>query len=369
MCALIESLTGANRKGRQYQSTTDEDSNRDIARQASISISVAGASRSKPLIVSPLDATQEQSTNETMNHNQKSSVRVAVNVSLLVNILLFFTKIYVYIDSFSLSVLVSLVDSIMDLLSQFVIYCTERNMTRQHPKYPVGRTRLEPTGIMTVATLMIVSTIFIIKESVQALLDDHKLEDFNYIAIGSMSSVIFLKFICWLFCRSFKGQPIALALAEDHINDVLSNCIALTAAVISFYIPSVYYIDGIGAIVISIYIIYAWYGIGKEELQKIVGVEANSEEINDIKEICHKYENNDDYTEDIELDTICAYHVGRNLLVEVMIIMPSATELKISSDVRFSLQQEIEKLSFVERAFVQVNHKHRDGNEHKVAML
>lgn len=144
------------------------------------------------------------------HQNQKSEARIAVNVSLFVNILLFCTKIYVYIDSFSLSVLVSLVDSIMDLLAQSVIYFTERNMLKQHSKYPAGRTRLEPIGIMTVSTLMIVSTIFIIRESAQALIAQHHLNDFNYFAIGSMSSVIILKFFCWLFCRSFKGQPIAL---------------------------------------------------------------------------------------------------------------------------------------------------------------
>ena len=143
------------------------------------------------------------------------------------NILLFFAKGYVYVDSFSLSVLSSLVDSAMDLVSQFVIYWTERNMLKQHPSYPVGRTRLEPIGIITLATIMTMSAAMIIQESARALIDNHKLRDFNYIAIGSMGTVIVLKVILWLFCRSYKDQPIALALAEDHINDVLSNTVAL----------------------------------------------------------------------------------------------------------------------------------------------
>jgi divalent metal cation (Fe/Co/Zn/Cd) transporter len=50
------------------------------------------------------------------------------------------------------------------------------------------------------------------------------------------------------------------ALAEDHLNDVMSNGVALVTASIAFRYEN-WWVDPAGAILISAIIIYRWYDI------------------------------------------------------------------------------------------------------------
>lgn len=51
------------------------------------------------------------------------------------------------------------------------------------------------------------------------------------------------------------------ALAEDHLNDVVSNAGAIITATIAYKVPGAWFIDPIGAIVISLWIISRWIGL------------------------------------------------------------------------------------------------------------
>ena len=80
-------------------------------------------------------------------------------ISLLVNILLFSAKLYVYIQSQSMVVLAALVDSTVDLLAQGILLITNRLATAAHDpndlvQYPAGRSRAEPVGVIACALLM-----------------------------------------------------------------------------------------------------------------------------------------------------------------------------------------------------------------------
>ena len=127
----------------------------------------------------PSGTTTEPTTTIKINDTSKlgvtpksrmRSVRLAVNLSLAVNIVLLIAKIIIFALTFSYAVITSLFDSILDLLSQFIIWLTERKVRgKADHKYPVGKTRLEPVGILTVSVLMIVLSVIAILGSIQAL--------------------------------------------------------------------------------------------------------------------------------------------------------------------------------------------------------
>ena len=121
---------------------------------------------------------------QPMNHNHNAvnekqsqiqgSVSMAVNLSLAVNILLLISKISVFVMTFSLAVIATLVDSVLDLLSQSIIWLTERKVNKHtdiKSKYPVGKTRLEPIGMLTVSMLMVMLSVTVIRESIQTLME------------------------------------------------------------------------------------------------------------------------------------------------------------------------------------------------------
>lgn len=175
--------------------------------------------------------------------------------------------------------------------------------------------------------------------------------------------MIFLKFALWLYCRRFKHSPIAQALAQDHINDVGSNVVALIALIIASYYPSLSWLDPVGAIVISLWIIWSWYETGKDEVKKLVGRRADEDTLDELRAIC------DAHHDDADLDVLIGYHIGRNLLIEVEMIMPRETTLEITHDVCMELQVKLEKFDYVERAFVHCDYMHRGFNEHKQPVL
>lgn len=67
------------------------------------------------------------------------------------------------------------------------------------------------------------------------------------------------------------------------------------------------------------------------------------------------------------VDTVRAFHFGVNFLVEVDIVLPEDMTLKEAHDIGEPLQQKLESLPEVERAFVHLDYEfeHRPSDEHK----
>jgi divalent metal cation (Fe/Co/Zn/Cd) transporter len=66
-----------------------------------------------------------------------------MRLSLYVNLAILAAKAYVYIKTLSLAVLAALLDSLLDVVSQLVLYYTERTSDlRSSEIYPAGAARL-----------------------------------------------------------------------------------------------------------------------------------------------------------------------------------------------------------------------------------
>lgn len=73
-------------------------------------------------------------------------------------------------------------------------------------KYPIGRRRLEPIGILMFSIIMVVSSVQILQEFVSRLLPtgDHEVSTLPPVAIGAMASNAVIKGIIGLACRQPK---------------------------------------------------------------------------------------------------------------------------------------------------------------------
>lgn len=306
-----------------------------------------------------------QASSSPRPHYSRRAVTIAVNLSFAINALLLASKAIAFALTFSYAVIAALIDSVLDLLSQFIICITERKVrdSKISDEYPVGKTRLEPVGILTVSVLMILLSVSVIRESLQALITASHVVEFSVISILLLTAVIFLKFCLWLYCRRFTRSPIAMALAQDHINDVGSNTIALIALVIASEFPKLSWLDPVGAIVISMWIIWSWYCTGRDEVDKLVGRQAPDDYLHELRVVCREHH------PEATLDVLRGYHIGRNFLVEVEMIMDKSTTLEKSHDVCIELQQKLEEFDYVERSFVHCDYMHRGFDEHKQPTL
>lgn len=147
------------------------------------------------------------------------------------------------------------------------------------------------------------------------------------------------------------NDPTMEALSQDHFNDALSNAVAAVALLFALRSPSLWFLDPIGAIIISLYIIYSWYQTGQEQIQHLTGKGAPEEFIEELKAMASAFD------ERVEVDTVRAYHFGPKFLVELEVVMPKQTLLFESHDVGMELQYEIESREEVERCFVHIDCK------------
>lgn len=87
-------------------------------------------------------------------------VMLAIWVNFIANGVLLIGKILVVISVPSVSVLASLVDAALDFLSTAIVWTTTRliasSQNDQH-RYPVGRRRLEPVGVLVFSIIMVTS--------------------------------------------------------------------------------------------------------------------------------------------------------------------------------------------------------------------
>lgn len=317
-------------------------------------------------------------------HNKNYSLRrLAMDLSLYCNLFITLTKLIAYLRTFSLSVLAALLDSVLDVVSQLVLNYTEKHsgMGRSSAMYPAGAARLEPIGVLTCAALMGMASFEVLKESGETLLfKDTTLEDLSLgqeiFSVTSMVTIVIVKLLLLVLCerasnkRSYGSSksiqfadPTLEALAQDHWNDALSNAVAAVALVLALWSESLWWVDPVGAVVISLYIIYSWYETGKEQIEQLTGKSAPEELIEELKELV------DHFDERMLVDTCRAYHFGPKFLVEVEVVMPKETLLKESHDLGMELQYEIEAREEIERCFVHIDYEQRDYDEHVVSKV
>ncbi|TMW60172.1 hypothetical protein Poli38472_000214 [Pythium oligandrum] len=291
-------------------------------------------------------------------------VQIAIRVSLIINVILAALKTYAAIASGSLAVLSSLVDTILDLTSQWLFWYSDKHMHTPHVNYPAGRRRLEPIAVIVSATLMGMAAIEVIQKSIETLVvgfngtfPDLEMSTFT---IGVLFFAIVVKICLWFICaRIGTNSPSAAALAQDHRNDVFSNVVAVTTSLLAHWHRDIWYADSIGAIAISVYIAFSWLVTGKEQVERLVGLRADPDFIEQIRDLT------DSHHPLMKSDIIRAYHFGNNYLVELEVILPASMCVREAHDISLALQHKVEELETVERAFVHVDYLSRDYDEHK----
>jgi divalent metal cation (Fe/Co/Zn/Cd) transporter len=159
------------------------------------------------------------------------------------------------------------------------------------------------------------------------------------------------------------ADPTLEALAQDHWNDCLSNVVAALALVCTLKSSSLWFLDPVGAILISFYIIYSWYVTGKDQIEQLTGKAAPEDFLQELQDIAEHFD------ERMQGDSIKAYHFGPKFLVEIKMVMPRNTLLYELHDLGMELQYEIEAQDVVERCFVHIDYETRDYDEHVVSKV
>ncbi|PWA33904.1 cation efflux family protein [Artemisia annua] len=259
--------------------------------------------------------------------------RMAINISNLANLILFIAKVYASIESRSLAVIASTLDSLLDLLSGFILWFTShamRNPNQYH--YPIGKKRMQPVTHPDVNR------------------DNEKW------VIGIMVGVTVVKFMLMVYCRRFKNE-IVRAYAQDHLFDVVTNSVGLASTVLA--VRYKWWIDPLGAIVIALYTISTWARTVMENVKQLIGRSAPPDFLTKLTYLIWNH-----HEEIKHIDTVRAYTFGSHYFVEVDIVLPEDMLLHKAHNIGEMLQEKLEQLPEVERAFVHIDFEFSHRPEH-----
>lgn len=285
----------------------------------------------------------------------------AIRISNIANMVLFAAKVYASIRSQSLAIFASTLDSLLDLLSGFILWFTALSMQTPNPyQYPIGKRRMQPLGILVFASVMATLGLQIIYQSVLSLISDEGefslTKEQETWVVNIMLSVTVVKLLLAVYCRSFTNE-IVKAYAQDHLFDVITNVIGLVAALLANYIEG--WIDPVGAIILALYTIRTWSMTVLENVNSLVGRSAAPEYLQKLTYLCWNH-----HKAVRHIDTVRAYTFGSHYFVEVDIVLPSEMPLREAHDIGEALQEKLESLPEIERAFVHLDYEFTHRPEH-----
>ncbi|CAF2986218.1 unnamed protein product [Rotaria sp. Silwood2] len=235
--------------------------------------------------------------------------------------------------------------SIVDLLTSVILIWTARKIKKRDAyKYPGGRTRLEPISIVILSVIMCSASIQVIYQSAETLSQDieyfthqHNASSTETLPEINMSTVPIIAMVLtiatlFVLCYRIKS-PTMYALAEDNRNDVASNVVALIFGLIG-------------------------------QVRRLTGLTAEPSFLQRLTHVVYNYRP-DVIT---KIDSIQATHHGTNFFVEVDIGLPGSMPLAMAHDIGEELQNQLESINDIERAFVHLDFEfsHIPASEHKI---
>jgi len=286
----------------------------------------------------------------------------AINVNVVANIALLIGKIVAAFSSGSLSLIASLVDSALDLLCTLIVWTTNRlvqwRLGRLQRKFPVGRKRLEPLGILVFSIIMVISFLQILQESVEKVMPlKGTAEALPWVAIGALLATIILKGIIWFGCIPIKTTQVQ-ALAQDCKTDVIFNTLSLLFPFIG-YKADIWWLDPVGAGLLSLFIIYDWGSTCFENVTRLTGQAAPDALQSKLLYLAYRF------SPIVEgFKNVTAYHAGDGVWVEYDVLLDEKCPLSRSHDVAETLQYCCEGLDEVDRAFVTTDYSEAGPTGH-----
>eukprot|EP00769_Ergobibamus_cyprinoides_P003213 gnl/Ergobibamus_cyprinoides/444.p1 GENE.gnl/Ergobibamus_cyprinoides/444~~gnl/Ergobibamus_cyprinoides/444.p1 ORF type:complete len:317 (+),score=77.36 gnl/Ergobibamus_cyprinoides/444:127-951(+) len=251
-------------------------------------------------------------------------------------------------------VITSAVDSVLDIISGGVLFISSRASvpTRdERYRYPMGKRRVETLGVLVFATIMGTFALLLIYQSVQVLIAGGTQADFSFYPRIILLFTIALKFFLLIICRLVAGQSVsAAAYADDHRNDVLTNCAGFVAAYLASTDESLWYLDPAASILLAGYILVNWTISASEQIRLLIG-EAAPEILRDRLTLLAAHCD----PRVTAVDFLQAWTVGSRFYVEIHLVLPADMTLRDAHDIGDALERKIERSEDIERAYVHLD--------------
>lgn len=287
--------------------------------------------------------------------------QIAVYGSFVANIFLAALQLYGAVSSGSLSLFTTMADSIFDPMSNITLILSNKAVKKVDArKFPAGRARIETAGNIVFCFLMTAVSFILIAFSVQELVrgSESDTKGFHLPSVIAVSVAFCTKLALFLYCWALRNQYSQVRILwEDHRNDLFINGFGVMTSVGGSKLR--WWIDPMGAIILSVLISVLWLHTAYSEFQLLIGISADTETQQLITYVSMTHSDRIR-----QIDTVRAWHSGPRLVVEVDVVMDPEESLRVCHDIAEDLQMKLESLPLVERAYVHCDYETEHRPEH-----
>lgn len=279
-------------------------------------------------------------------------VKAAIYFSIYGTILVAGLQIYAAVSTLSLSLFVTMAESCCEAISNIGLnYLHRKSKKLGGARWPAGADRLSNAGNICFAFALMAVSLVLVVESIRALASDgHELSKFRIAAIIAAAIGFGIKLFLAIYCFIFRKHSSQLEMLwEDNRNDCFEYGFAIFTSAAGSKLK--WWVDPAGAMLIACVIISTWIGTVRSEFLQLCGVGAPPNVVQELIFITlrHSYLI-------LKVDSANAYHWGEDLFVEVDIVMSPDCSLRQAHDVSQALQDKLETVEGVARAFVHVDY-------------
>lgn len=283
--------------------------------------------------------------NPRLKHPESAS-----RLGIILNTLLFLGKLAVSVLSGSIALISDTLNSFSDILASVGIHIAVRIGNKQaDADHPFGHGRVEPLSGIVVAIFTGILGFEVFRSGIMAVINHREVKHIPWVVgilLVTVAVKLFMTFYFFAAARRFRS-PGLKATAVDSRNDVLISSIALIGVLGTWM--EVLWLEGIAAIIISGFIFYSAFTLGRENVDFLVGKAPSEEMIRDISAKVMKVEGVRGINE------ILAHYVGNAVHIEIHVALDGNLKFSRAHDIGTEVQQAVENLEDVSRAFIHVD--------------
>jgi cation diffusion facilitator family transporter len=275
--------------------------------------------------------------------------RRATYVVLGGNVLLLLLKAWATTVSDSLAIFSETINSLTDVAASIAVLVSVRAASlAPDDQHPFGHSRAEPIAGLIVAIFTGIMGWEVLHSPLDRLTGPAEPLYIGPYALPVLVFTFVLKAgMTWYLLRRARKvhSPALRASAIDCRNDMMVAVLAMVGVGVGNLHPSV---DAVAALLIGGYIVYNAYGIGRENIDYLMGSTPSEELRREIRDRAAQVDSVRDVLE------VKAHYVGSFIHVELKVLIDGDLTTRDSHDIAERAQVEVESLPAIDRAFIHV---------------
>ena len=272
--------------------------------------------------------------------NKEKEIKKVTVVGIIVNIFLSLSKLIIGYFGNSQALIADGVHSFSDLATDLsIIFGVKYWLAPADKEHQYGHRKLELLVTIFISIMLACVGIGIFTEAILALKNN------------SMKIPSFIAFICallsiiskeWLYRYTVKKanllkSPAVKANAWHHRSDAISSLPVAVVIIVASAFPKLIWLDAIGAVIVSIFIIYPSYKIFKKAILNILDESVDSETLSKIEQITLQ-------TKDVkEVHDIRTRKAGETFFVDMHILVDGHISVREGHDISEAVKTNLMK--------------------------